>query len=95
MNFDTKPPKPPIGAPPSTVAIYTTMWKQWTNYCETRGHVTALSAPLPVSCSETNARVPTQTPYKSLHPNMPTQIPKILQSLALMHRQCSRGLTAS
>ena len=33
---------------PSTVAIYTTMWKQWTNYCETRGHVTALSAPLPV-----------------------------------------------
>ena len=33
---------------PSTVAIYTTMWKQWTNYCETRGHVTALPAPLPV-----------------------------------------------
>ena len=33
---------------PSTVAIYTTMWKQWTNYCETRDHVTALPAPLPV-----------------------------------------------
>ena len=35
-------------AAPSTVATYTAMWKQWTNYCETRGHATALPASLPV-----------------------------------------------